>query len=95
VAHNEKGYAAQSIDDIRYDQAAGHYSVLVRWLGFDADDSTWEPLDIIDEDVPQKVTAFFNRQVSSPTVTAARHWLAARETPSPGEGSMAAISIQS
>jgi hypothetical protein len=95
VAHNDQGYAVQSIDDIRYVQAAGHYSVLLRWLGFDAEDSTWEPLKIIHEDVPQKVTAFFNQQVSSPTVTAARHWLAARETPSPGGGSMAAISTQS
>jgi hypothetical protein len=95
VAHNEQGYAVQSIDNLRYDSAAGHYSVLVRWLGFDADDRTWEPLDIIHEDVRQKVTAFFHRQVSSPTVTAARNWLAARETPSPGGGSMAAVSTQS
>jgi hypothetical protein len=32
---------------------------MVSWLGFDSDDDTWEPLQVMLEDVPGKVNSGF------------------------------------
>ena len=32
----------------------------VQWRGFDETEATWEPLDQLNEDVPEKVAAYVN-----------------------------------
>lgn len=39
----------------------GHFFVRVRWMGFEAEDDTWEPLTTMLEDVPAIVRAYAKR----------------------------------
>ena len=51
------------------------YEVFVSWLGFDERDSTWEPLRIINADIPDKLKTFFDRSGEHPLVSEARQTL--------------------
>jgi hypothetical protein len=53
--HNDN-YEIEEIMDKRINQ--GVEEVLVKWKGFEPEESTWEPLEIIKEDVPQLVESF-------------------------------------
>jgi hypothetical protein len=44
IAHNNQGYDVRALMDLRYDLEAKRFLVLVSWLGFEAQDNTWEPL---------------------------------------------------
>ena len=35
-----------------------HVELLIRWLGFDAENDSWEPLQVMMEDIPEKVKKF-------------------------------------
>jgi hypothetical protein len=53
--HNDN-YEIEEILDKRINQ--GVEEVLVKWKGFEPEESTWEPLEIIKEDVPHLVEIF-------------------------------------
>jgi hypothetical protein len=58
IAHQNQGYEVRKLVDLRYDAEACAYFLLVSWLGFEDADNSWEPLDIIYEDLPQEVLYF-------------------------------------
>lgn len=58
VAHNEQGYEVQALKKIRFDLELKQFMLLVSWLGFEEHDNTWEPLQVLYEDVPEKVKSF-------------------------------------
>jgi hypothetical protein len=51
IAHINSGYAVHSLRAYRYEADAKQYSDLVTWLGFEPEDSTWEPLLALHKDV--------------------------------------------
>jgi hypothetical protein len=61
VAHNELGYDLQAIKEIRLEDDTGVYQLLILWLSFDTHDDSWEPLAVLNEDIPPKFEAFFAR----------------------------------
>jgi hypothetical protein len=58
IAHNNSGYEVHSLRALRYEADAKQYSVLVTWLGFEPEDSTWEPILSLHEDVPDRFSRF-------------------------------------
>lgn len=72
IAHNESGYDVRVLKDIRYDAATQQYLVLVAWLGFDTEDDSWEPLSVMNEDVPGKVAQFFQSSSKQSLIAEAR-----------------------
>ena len=53
-------YAVEKIKDLR--EVQGEFEVLVSWKGLSTSGDSWEPLNIMYEDVPSKVRAFFKRR---------------------------------
>ena len=62
--HAAKFDAAYEVDEIighRVNASSGVEEMCVRWAGFEEEDSSWEPLQTLQEDVPALVQAFFAR----------------------------------
>ena len=49
-AYTDGGYDMEAFVDLR--RNAGQYEALVRWVGFDATEDSWEPIRILFEDAP-------------------------------------------
>jgi hypothetical protein len=58
ISHNNSGYEVHSLRALNYEADAKQYSILVTWLGFEPEDSTWEPLLSLHEDVPDMLSQF-------------------------------------
>jgi hypothetical protein len=69
VAHQQQGYEVRAFRDLRYDAEDCEYHKLVSWLGFDEADNTWEPLLVLNEDLPHDVIAF-SQQFSGASLAA-------------------------
>ena len=52
------GYAIKSIIEFRINDITGVPEVLIEWTGFEDEDSTWEPLSVIEEDAPLLIKQF-------------------------------------
>ena len=50
ITHDEMRYKVEKILD--YEFQDNEHKLLIQWQGFDKEESTWEPLEIIYEDVP-------------------------------------------
>ena len=48
------------IQDLRFNDAKKLWEVRIRWKGFDYEDTTWEPLNIMAEDVWDMLNAFLD-----------------------------------
>lgn len=61
IDHNEIHYnILENILDLRFNSETGIYEVQAEWRGFDDEDPTWEPVSVIHEDVPDKLSKFFD-----------------------------------
>lgn len=58
LAHQKGSYEVSAFRDLRYDAESKSYYVLVSWVGFEESDDTWEPLQILYEDLPKEVLSF-------------------------------------
>jgi len=56
--HKKDVYEVDEILDVT--QSDDQKYVLVKWLGFENDEATWEPFDIIYQDVPSLVDKFLS-----------------------------------
>jgi Integrase core domain/Chromo (CHRromatin Organisation MOdifier) domain len=72
IAHNEKGYPVECLLELKYSREDKRFMALVSWLGFPQEESTWEPLISLHEDVPEKVEAFLSRHKDRSLVSKAR-----------------------
>jgi Chromo (CHRromatin Organisation MOdifier) domain len=72
IAHNNSGYEVRALRDLRYDAEAKTFSVLVSWLGFDPADDSWEPIDTLNEDVPDLVSSFLAKHANRTLVDQAK-----------------------
>ena len=57
--HKSDTYEVDKVLDIRV--IDGVEEVRVKWLGFEESEATWEPADVIEEDLPEKVTRLRNQ----------------------------------
>jgi hypothetical protein len=60
LAHRRSSYEVNAFRDLRYDAESKSYYVLVSWVGFEESDDTWEPLQILYEDLPKDVLSFLH-----------------------------------
>ncbi|KAE9082795.1 hypothetical protein PF010_g21445 [Phytophthora fragariae] len=58
VAHNSEGHVVSKFLRASYDTAAKSYKLLVRWRGLSEQEDSWEPVQVMLEDVPAAVKAF-------------------------------------
>jgi hypothetical protein len=72
IAHNNQGYDVRALMDLRYDLEAKRFLVLVFWLGFEAQDNTWEPLVTLYNDVPDLVERLLDRHEDTALAAQAR-----------------------
>lgn len=56
ILYDEKGLCVERI--LRWRNTAGGVQLRVRWLGFEACDDTWEPLETLFEDVPELIQEY-------------------------------------
>ena len=63
-------FPVDKIKDLR--ERRNHFEVLVSWKGWSETSDSWEPLDVIYEDVPSKVREYFRRRRSTPLIEKAR-----------------------
>lgn len=55
-----------SVDKIRnLRESSGGFEALVAWKGLSSSSDSWEPLNIVFEDLPSKVKQFFKRRLNS------------------------------
>ena len=59
ILYDEKGLCVDRI--LRWRHTAGGVHLRVRWLGFEACDDTWEPLETFYEDVPEMIQEYVNK----------------------------------
>ena len=62
---------------LRFNEARGEYEVQVRWVGFDFEDPTWEPLTVMHEDIPERLDAFLREYQDKALAKRARDAVAA------------------
>ena len=62
VAHTEEGFVVDKLQDLRYVEEEKRYDVNVVWKGFEMEDSTWEPLNNLIEDVPVLLEKFLSKR---------------------------------
>ncbi len=55
VAYVEGGHVVEALLDCKYDRQAKEWQILVKWMGIDEFENSWEPLSILYEDVPTLV----------------------------------------
>ncbi|KAJ8540564.1 hypothetical protein ON010_g12663 [Phytophthora cinnamomi] len=60
VAHNSEGHVVLKILRASYDAAAKCYKLTVRWRGLSEQEDSWEPVQVMLEDVPAVVKAFIS-----------------------------------
>lgn len=62
IAHNDPHFQKiEKMLDLRYSQDDGCYQVQCKWVGFDYEDPTWEPIEILCEDVPKMLDNFLSK----------------------------------
>ena len=64
--------------DLRFNKTLERYEVQVKWRGFDYEEPTWEPLDVMHEDVPDLLSQFLERCKKGKLVSAAQASLSAK-----------------
>lgn len=58
VAHNSEGHVVHSLLDARYSAKEKRHELRVHWRGLDTAEDSWEPADVLLQDVPAAVKAF-------------------------------------
>jgi hypothetical protein len=58
VAHNEQGYEVQSFKNLRFDLELKQYMLVVSLIGVDEHENTWDPLQALCENLPEKFKSF-------------------------------------
>ncbi|KAH9110642.1 hypothetical protein LEN26_013681, partial [Aphanomyces euteiches] len=58
IAYVEGGHIVETLLDCKFDRDSKRWTVLVKWLGLDIIENSWEPLDVMIEDVPKLVHRF-------------------------------------
>ncbi|ETP52145.1 hypothetical protein F442_02795 [Phytophthora nicotianae P10297] len=72
AAHNSEGHVVDSLLKARYNQQEKHHEIKVRWRGLDVIEDSWEPADILLQDVPVAVKAFVREHGKQAPVRALR-----------------------
>ncbi|ETM02791.1 hypothetical protein L917_00835 [Phytophthora nicotianae] len=72
VAQNSEGYVVDSLLKARYNQQEKRHEIKVSWRGLDVIEDSWEPADILLQDVPVAVKAFFREHGKQAPVRALR-----------------------
>jgi hypothetical protein len=71
LRHDGAGYDVESI--INYRKHSGQWELEVKWLGFSGEETTWEPLLQLYEDIPHFVRVFLQKTLTEqPTPVAKR-----------------------
>jgi hypothetical protein len=65
LAHQQIGYEAASLKNLRWSAAEVRYEVLVSWRGFETTDNMWEPLETALENVPALVHRLLSKHPES------------------------------
>jgi hypothetical protein len=60
LAHQKRSYEVSAFRDLRYDAESKSYYVLVSWVCFEESEDTWEPLQMLFEDLPNDVLSFLH-----------------------------------
>ena len=58
ISYVEGGYLVEALVDCKFDRATKQWFVLVKWVGIDELENSWEPLIVMLEDVPKLVHKF-------------------------------------
>ena len=62
IAHNDLQFQKiEKMLNLRYSKEEEHFELQCKRVGFDYEDPTWEPLDILREDVPKMLDAFLSK----------------------------------
>lgn len=61
IAYVEGGYLVEALIDCKFDRTSKQWLIQVKWMGLDTIENSWEPLDILLEDVPKLVHAFVEK----------------------------------
>ena len=73
IDHNDPHLQTiENILDLRFNRTLERYEVQVKWRGFDYEAPTWEPLDVMHEDVPALLLQFLATCRKKKLVSAAR-----------------------
>lgn len=60
IDHNEVHYnIVEHLLDLRFNADTGIYEIQVQWRGFEEEEPTWEPVNVLQEDVPDRLAQFF------------------------------------
>ena len=54
----EGGHIVEELRDCKFDKSLKVWTILVKWMGLNEVENTWEPLSNLLEDVPLLVRAF-------------------------------------
>ena len=73
VEHNDPHYyTVTQILDLRFNESTKNFEVKCKWRGFSDDEYTWEPFNIIREDIPDMLEKFLQNFSNQKLVNAAR-----------------------
>ncbi|CAK4298195.1 unnamed protein product [Aphanomyces euteiches] len=71
IAYVEGGHIVERIIDCKFDRISKRWQLHVKWLGLDPIENSWEPLDILLEDVPKLVHQFIADNIKAKANVAA------------------------
>eukprot|EP00644_Phytophthora_capsici_P008513 jgi/Phyca11/16446/fgenesh1_pg.PHYCAscaffold_20_\ len=72
VAHNSEGHVVDTLLKARYNPSAKRHEIKVHWRGLDTVEDSWEPADVLLQDVPTAVKAFVRKHNKQQPVKALR-----------------------
>ena len=72
VAYNSEGYEAEKILDARYVPVSQTYAILIKWKGLQSLGSSWEPANIIVQDVAVYIKKFCKTSKSAAVMRMAK-----------------------
>jgi hypothetical protein len=68
VAHNSEGHVVEHLMGHRYDKASKQYELLIKWRGLDKEESTWESVSHLLQDIPAAVKRYMKSKIRDPFV---------------------------
>ena len=63
VAYVEGGHLVEELRDCRFNRTTKRWDILVKWIGLDELETSWEPASDIAEDVPALVQAYIKANI--------------------------------
>ena len=83
VAHNQQGYEVKTFLDHRQNRISKEWELLTVWKGFSHQEATWESLQTLFDDLPEKVRKYVEKlipgKIQNILRTELEHFLSGRE----------------